>query len=154
MDAFNASLADILQVAPDLLFSATFADFLSSNHLVEITYESDRKDCTVSWSSSKRNYCRYRYFVPGGIESSLPAILNNSELAKSDVVLAVDQRGYILLFEDGNPQWQYNATSECSAYGLDLAGFALCFRNGGKGEILARKWSPFTPHHKMDRIDS
>jgi hypothetical protein len=112
---------------------------LLSDHIINISHDSDRKDCTVRWSDTNRSPCRARYYIPGGIESSIPALLNNSDFANSDVFLAQEQQGYVFEFEDGDPQWQYNATSECSAYGLDQTAFALCLKNGGTNEILARK---------------
>jgi hypothetical protein len=129
----------VWQVAADLIFGATFSDFLSSNHVADITQPADRENCTANWTGTKAKPCRGTYYVPGGIEGSIPAILNSSDFAESDVFLFKDQQGYVLEFQDGNMQRQYNASSECSAYGSDQMAFAICLQNGTNNEIHARE---------------
>jgi hypothetical protein len=128
----------VWQVASDLIFGATFSDFLSSNHVVDVTQPTDRENCTANRTGTKAKPCSATYYVPGGIESSIPAILNSNDFARSDVFLFKDQQGYVLEFEDGNMQRQYN-TSECSAYGSDQLAFAICLQNGGNNEVHARE---------------
>lgn len=140
IQTFNASLAEIYQVAADLIFGGTFADFLSGGHFVDITPDSDKTGCAATWSSTGGRPCGATYYLPAGIEPSVSAFLNSSDLASSNIVLAEDQRGSILRFEDGDPQWNFNATSECSAYGFDRIGISMCFKNGEPNEILARKY--------------
>ena len=77
--------------------------------------------------------------MPGGIESADAALLNSSDLSSSAYVLALNQRSTVLDFEDGDPQWEFDATSECSQYGFDQAGFAICLGNEAQNVILARE---------------
>ena len=139
IQTFNASLAEIYQVAADLTFGGTFADFLSGGHVVEITPDSDKTGCTASWRDAGGRPCEATFYLPAGIVPSVSALLNSSDLASSDIVLAEDQRGSILHFEDGDRQWNFNATSECSAHGFNQIGISMCFKNGNPNEILARK---------------
>jgi hypothetical protein len=136
---FNATIAEILQPAAQLLVGALFADFLADPHYVDLMSDSDKNDCAVNWSETGGRPCRSSYFLPGGIESADAALLNSSDLSSSDYVLALNQRGTVLDFEDGDSQWEFDTTSECSQYGFDQASFAVCFRNKAQNVILARE---------------
>jgi hypothetical protein len=139
---FNASLAEIYQVATDLIFTGAFADFLSDPHYLDITPDTDKTGCTVNWRETGGRPCSRTYYLPGGIEPSVPALLNSSYLSSSNILLAEKQLGSIHQHTDGDPNWIFNETSECSAYGFEQFGIGMCFRNGETNEILARRWAP------------
>jgi hypothetical protein len=101
--------------------------------------DSDKNNCTVNWSETGGRPYRSSYLLPGGIESANTALLNSSNLSSSDYVLVLNQRGTVLDFEDGDSQWEFDVISECSQYGFDQAGFAICLGNEAQNVILARE---------------
>jgi hypothetical protein len=135
---FNASLAEIYHSATDLIFAGNFADFFSDAHHVNITPDADMKGCTVNWTESGGRPCTYTYYLPGSIEPSVPALLNSSFLSSSNMLLAEKQLGSIHRHTDGDPNWIFNATSDCSTYGFEQFAMGLCFANEGANEIRAR----------------
>ena len=107
-------------------------------HFVDLTSDFDKNSCTANWSETGGRPCRSSYYLPGGIESADAALMNSSDLSSSDYVLALNQRGTKVDFEDGDSQWEFD-TSECSPYGFDQGGFAVCLGNEAQNVILARE---------------
>lgn len=144
---FNASLAPLLQPTADLLLSSRFKDFLSDSDLaVDITQDADRKNCVCHVQNRTYSNCRTKYFVPGGIENAAPVLLANRSFVHSNAliqpVLAMNQRGLILDFDDGDSQQNYKPHVDCITHGFDLGAFQLCLKNKNSNEIQACKFEP------------
>jgi hypothetical protein len=144
---FNPSLAEIYHVATDLIFSGNFADFFSDAHYVNISSGDDMRDCTVNWREIGGRPCINTVYLPGAIEPSVPDLLNISFLSSSTMLLVEKQLGSIHQHTDGDPNWVFNETSDCSTYGFEQFAIGMCFANEGANEIRARKcYRRHAPH--------
>jgi hypothetical protein len=143
---FNATLAAFWSVATDLIFSINFQNFLISSHVIDTTPNSANNNCTVRSGEPGGYPCEARYFLSPGIEPSITSLLQNDDFAGSDMVVAENQLGTEITFQNGDLNSTYNVTLECSAYGFDNFAFSLCFKDGDSGTIISRKWRQvYTP---------
>jgi hypothetical protein len=137
---FNAALAEIYHVATDLIFSGAFADFVSDAHNVDLTSDIDMAGCNVDWRQTGSRPCTQTYYLPGSIEPSVPDLLNSTLLSSSSMLLVEKQLGSIHQHTDGDPNWVFNETSDCSVYGFEQFAIGMCFANEEANEIRARAW--------------
>lgn len=137
---FNATLAQIYHVATDLVFSGDFSDFVSNAnaHNVDLTSDADMAGCNVDWRQTGSRPCTQTYYLPGSIEPSVPDLLNSTFLSSSNMLLVEKQLGSIHQYTDGDPNWVFNETSDCSVYGFEQFAIGICFADEEKNEIRAR----------------
>ncbi|PGH18383.1 hypothetical protein AJ79_00450 [Helicocarpus griseus UAMH5409] len=136
MGVFNASLAQIWQPMTDLLYSSRFEGFLfDSTASYDLTSPAARSTCDVEDPDIRR--CVLRYYITAGIENFAPEFLSVNH-NHADAFLAENQNGYVLEYQDGSDDWQYNWQTECSLYGVGLGAWALCLKNAASNIIQAR----------------
>jgi hypothetical protein len=131
---FNSSLATILQPISDLVISTKFKDLLLSDPdlSADISEDSDRAACAKAATISPENGCRYRYYLPGGIEIYAPTLLAGHGFNYRGTVhpaLSINQNGFILEFADGDPHYHYNLSTDCFISGFVIGAFQLCIQN-------------------------
>src|SRR5579871_6682506 len=128
MSPFNATLAKNVSVIADQLMQAQLAMFLfDSSTALDVTPMDLRNiPCAHGPTSQQGPLCSRTYVMPGGIEFSAPNVnVNDTSLSTlSEVYLAENQRSYLLGFQEGTAQMEFEE-DECQVYGFPFAAFSL-----------------------------
>lgn len=140
MSPFDPSLAKNVSIITDQLINAVM--FLSDpTRSVDITPNSLAAiPCGNGPGKREKTSCKRAYYLPAGVEHVAAQLDDNPMSQQSDVFLAVGQRGYVLDYEEGSPDWQFNQRSECLDYGFPFAAFRLCIKNTASNAVQARQY--------------
>ena len=141
MSTFNASLARNVSLVADELLQAQLAGFLyDPSHAVDMTPQHLRiVPCSQGPNSHAEQSCKRTYFIPAGFESGT-SVPRGDQALEEDAILAKDQQGYILNFQEESDQSGFDEEHECETYGFSFAGFRMCLHNVEANTIRARKW--------------
>lgn len=143
MSHFNGTLAQNVSVVADHVVQADLAMFLSQPYrAVDITPPVERlTPCEHIPGKNNTKNCRRVYYMPGGLE--LAATQEVKNIARTEILVAENQQGYILDFYEGpeaGTNWRF-VKSECQVYGFPFGAFHLCLRNDGLNTLQAREYS-------------
>lgn len=144
----------------DLLLSWKFSGFLQDpNHSVDLTPPSDSaRVCGLATDSRLTGGCPRSYFIPGELVMIAPDIVLNSSFPEADVVLLNNHRGYVLDFDVGNFEADFDPVRDCRIYtsrylGVQAGALRLCVWNSGSNELQIRKTYSFSyPYVCAQRI--
>lgn len=143
MSPFNATLAQNVSIIADQLVQAQLAMFLfDSSRALDITPTNFRNvPCAHGPTSQQGPLCTRTYFMPGGVEFAAPIVnINDTSLSTlSEVYLAEDQRSYVLEFQEGTAQVDFEGGDQCQVYGFPFAAFNLCLQNTNQNSLQARR---------------
>lgn len=142
MSLFNASLAKNVSAIADQVVQADLSMFLSEPYrTVDLTPPSERSiPCAHIPGKDNTENCRRVYYIPGGMD--LAANRATQGTTDADILLSINQQGYILDFVEGpgaGEQWNFDAETECKVYGFPFGAFHLCLKNGSPNILHARK---------------
>ena len=143
MSLFNGTLAQNVSVVADDVIQADLAMLLSQPYRsVDITPPADRMIfCDRVPGQNDTNNCHRVYYMPGGFE--LAATQKVKDIVNTEIIVAQNQRGYILCFLEGpdvGEKWNFEAEGGCRIYGFPFGAFHLCLRNAGSNILQAREY--------------
>ena len=142
----NASVAAEYTGFTDLLLSWKFAGFLTDpTHSVDLTPQSEMaQPCILDANSQDSSGCNRTYFMPGESVLAMPELVANASFPDADIILASDHRGYLLNFNAGSSDTEFNSSQECRTYsgrflGVQPGAIRLCVGNLGPNELEASR---------------
>lgn len=143
MSLFNGTLAQNVSAVADYVVQADLAMFLSQPYRsVDITPPAERVvPCDHIPGQNNTKNCHRIYYMPGGFE--LAATQDVKNIIKTEIIVAQDQKGYILDFLEGpdvGEEWSFEAEGGCQVYGFPFGAFHLCLRNAGSNTLQAREY--------------
>jgi len=133
MQPFNGTLANNISVLSNQILQGLF--LTDPSRAADITPTTELAvPCSNTPGHISTTKCQRSYLLPYGVGYS--AMQFNGP-TQSDIVVANDQQSYILNFEEGDPTWVFNDTTECQSYGFVFAAFRLCLKNIAQSSIQA-----------------